>query len=61
MADAVGHLRVDLGRQAAVRLAGLLVDDDVVGQRTRAGAQLELLGGEGEVHVVLPWCVRIVR
>ncbi len=52
--DAVGDRAVDLGRQAVLLLAGDLVDLDVVGEGLRAVAEVELLGGVGEVH----WGVR---
>jgi hypothetical protein len=50
VADALGDLGVDLGRQAVALLARLLVDHDLVGQRAGAGTQLELVIGVGEVH-----------
>ena len=43
--------RLDLGREPVVLLARLLVDHDVGGQGGGAVAQLELLGGVGEIHV----------
>ena len=49
--DAPGDLAVDLRREAVRGLARLLVDHDVGGEGRGAIAQLELLGGVGEIHV----------
>ena len=51
VAHSLGHLALDLVRQAARRLARLLVDHDLLGQGPRAGLELELLGGVREIHL----------
>jgi hypothetical protein len=50
VADALGDLRVDLGREPVAGLARLLVDHDLGSEGCGAVAQLDLVGAVREVH-----------